>query len=61
MMICMMIGFIMLGRLSYDYAIRQLLMASLALGVCLLVPLFMLLYAGDLMAIVNKGKKAIIK
>ena len=40
MMICMMIGFIMLGRLSYDYAIRQLVMASLALGVCLLVPLF---------------------
>ena len=39
-MICMMIGFIMLGRLSYDYAIRQLVMASLALGVCLLVPLF---------------------
>jgi len=36
----MMIGFIMLGRLSYDYAIRQLVMASLALGVCLLVPLF---------------------
>ncbi len=40
MMICMMIGFIMLGRLEYDYAIRQLFMASVAMGVCLLVPLF---------------------
>lgn len=40
MMVCMMVGFIMLGRLNYDYAIRQLLMASVAMGVCLLVPLF---------------------
>ena len=40
MMICMMIGFIMLGRLEYDYAIRQLFMASVAMGICLLVPLF---------------------
>lgn len=40
MMICMLIGFIMLGRLQYEYAIRQLLMASIAMGVCLLVPLF---------------------
>ena len=40
MMMCMVIGFIMLGRLQYSYAIRQLLMAALAMGVCLLVPLF---------------------
>lgn len=40
MMMCMMIGFIMLGRLDYKYAIRQLVMASIAMGVCLLVPLF---------------------
>lgn len=40
MMISMMIGFIFLGRLSYEYAIRQLLMASVAMGVCLLVPFF---------------------
>lgn len=40
MMICMMIGFIMLGRLKYDYAIRQLFMAAIAMGACLLVPLF---------------------
>lgn len=40
MMICMMIGFIILGRLDYDYAIRQLLMAAIAMGGCLLVPLF---------------------
>lgn len=40
MMICMMVGFVMLGRLEYDYAIRQLLMATVAMGVCLLVPLF---------------------
>ena len=42
MMICMMIGFIMLGRLSYDYAIRQLVMASLALGVLLLLLVFVI-------------------
>lgn len=40
MMMCMMIGFVMLGRLKYDYAARQLFMAALAMGVCLLVPLF---------------------
>ncbi|MCH5252355.1 MAG: FtsW/RodA/SpoVE family cell cycle protein [Lachnospiraceae bacterium] len=40
MMMCMMIGFIMLGRLEYAYAIRQLVMAAIAMGVCLLVPLF---------------------
>ena len=40
MMNCMMIGFIMLGRLKYEYAIRQLMMAAIAMAVCLLVPLF---------------------
>lgn len=40
MMACMMIGFIMLGRLQYSLAVRQLIMASAAMGICLLVPLF---------------------
>lgn len=40
MMMCITIGFIMLGRLKYDYAIRQLVMAAAAMGLCLLVPLF---------------------
>lgn len=40
MMVCIMIGFVMQGRLQYEYALRQLLMASIAMGVCLLVPLF---------------------
>lgn len=40
MMICMMIGLVMLGRLKYEYAIRQLVMAAAAMAVCLLVPLF---------------------
>lgn len=40
MMACMMVGFVMLGRLQYNLAIRQLVMASAAMGICLLVPLF---------------------
>lgn len=40
MMMCMVIGFIMLGRLKYDYALRQLIMATVAMGICLFVPLF---------------------
>ncbi len=40
MMMCMSIGFIMLGRLQYEYAIRQLVMATAAMGICLFVPLF---------------------
>ena len=40
MMACLMIGFVILGRLNYDYALRQLLMAAVAMGICLLVPLF---------------------
>lgn len=40
MMMCMMIGFVMLGRLNTNYAIRQLVMASIAMVVCIFVPLF---------------------
>ncbi len=40
MMMCMSIGFIMLGRLQYEYAIKQLVMATAAMGICLFVPLF---------------------
>lgn len=40
MMACMMVGFVMLGRLQYNLAIKQLIMASAAMGACLLVPLF---------------------
>lgn len=40
MMMCMMVGFIMLGRLDHAYAIRQLVMAAIAMGVCLFVPFF---------------------
>lgn len=40
MMTCMMIGFIILGRLQYALAFRQLIMAAAAMGICLLVPLF---------------------
>ncbi len=40
MMMCLMIGFILLSRLEYEDAVRQLLMAAVAMGVCLLVPLF---------------------
>lgn len=40
MMMCMMVGFIMLERLSVSYAIRQMVLASIAMGVCIFVPLF---------------------
>ncbi len=40
MMMCMMIGFVMLGRLNSNYAIRQIIMASIAMVVCIFVPLF---------------------
>lgn len=40
MMMCMMIGFIMLGRLSEDYAIHQIILAAAAMVVCVFVPLF---------------------
>lgn len=40
MMMCMMVGFIMLERLSVSYAIRQMVLASIAMGVCIFVPFF---------------------
>lgn len=40
MMACMMVGFLMLGRLQYGFALKQLIMASAAMGLCLLVPFF---------------------
>lgn len=40
MMICITIGFIMQTRLDYSIAIKQLLLATLAMVVCLFVPLF---------------------
>ncbi len=39
MLLCMLIGFIMLGRLSYNYAFRQFCMAACGMAVCLLVPM----------------------
>lgn len=39
MMMCMMVGFIMLGRLNPSYAFRQLFMATAAMSICILVPL----------------------
>lgn len=38
MLMCMLIGFVIQGRLSYNMAVRQLLMASVGMGVCLFVP-----------------------
>lgn len=40
MMMCMMVGFVMLGRLSSDYAIHQLILAAAAMVLCIFVPLF---------------------
>lgn len=40
MMACMMIGFVILGRLSYSLAFKQLVIAAAAMAVCLFVPLF---------------------
>ena len=39
MMMCMMVGFVMLGRLSSDYAVHQIILAAAAMVVCLFVPL----------------------
>lgn len=38
MLLCMMIGFIILGRLSYNLAFRQFLLAAAGMGICLFVP-----------------------
>lgn len=40
MMMCMMVGFVILGRLSSDYAIHQIILAGIAMVVCIFVPLF---------------------
>lgn len=40
MMMCMMVGFVMLGRLSSRYAIHQMILAAAAMAACLFVPLF---------------------
>lgn len=40
MMMCMMVGFIMLQRLSTRYAIHQLILAAIAMGICIFVPFF---------------------
>ncbi len=39
MMMCMMVGFVMLGRLSSRYAIHQIILASAAIAACIFVPL----------------------
>lgn len=46
MMMCMMIGFVILGRLDTNYAIRQLIMASAAMVLCIFVPLFIEKFKG---------------
>ena len=40
MMMCMMVGFVMLGRLSEDYAVHQIILATIAMVICIFVPLF---------------------
>lgn len=40
MMMCMMVGFVMLGRLSSRYATHQIILAAVAMAVCVFVPLF---------------------
>lgn len=40
MMMCMMVGFVMLGRLSSRYAIHQMILAAAAMAACVFVPLF---------------------
>lgn len=40
MMMCMMVGFVMLGRLSSRYAIHQIVLATAAMVVCIFVPFF---------------------
>lgn len=40
MMMCMMVGFVMLGRLSSRYAVHQMILAAAAMAACVFVPLF---------------------
>ena len=39
MMMCMMVGFVILGRLASDYAIHQIILATAAMVFCIFVPL----------------------
>lgn len=39
MMMCMMVGFVILGRLASDYAVHQIILAAAAMVLCILVPL----------------------
>lgn len=39
MMMCMMVGFVILGRLSSGYAIHQIVLATVAMVFCIFVPL----------------------
>lgn len=39
MMMCMMVGFVILGRLASDYAVRQIILAAAAMVLCIFVPL----------------------
>lgn len=39
MMMCMMVGFVILGRLASDYALHQIILAAAAMVLCIFVPL----------------------
>ena len=39
MMRCMMVGFVILGRLASDYAVHQIILAAAAMVLCIFVPL----------------------
>lgn len=39
MMMCMMVGFFILGRLASDYAVHQIILAAAAMVLCIFVPL----------------------
>ena len=39
MMMCMMVGFVILGRLAADYAVHQIILAAAAMVLCIFVPL----------------------
>ena len=39
MMMCMMVGFVILGRLASDYAVHQIILAAAGMVLCIFVPL----------------------
>ena len=41
MMMCMMVGFVILGRLASDYAVHQIILAAAAMVLCIFVPLIL--------------------